>query len=333
MNTAKPFFITVDTEGDNLWSRPKTITTQNARFLPRFQALCEKFGLLPTYLANFEMVVDPAFQEFALDVRRRGTGEIGMHLHAWNSPPLLPLTEDDMYHRPYLMEYPSDVIRKKVQYLTRLMQDTFQCPMRSHRSGRWALNSVYVQTLIDEGYTVDCSVTPYCSWRSQLGDPKGRGGSDYTAFPSTPYKMQAAKLDQPMASGLWEVPMTVIRPFTPKNFLKQAMRIGRKLGVPMRERPYDVLWFRPNGHNREAMLKVVHHELSSLSHLEFMIHSSEFMPGGSPYYASQSAVDSLFRDLEEVFSAVSNVCRPQCLGLFPPETGPLDNEGTITTAK
>jgi hypothetical protein len=38
------FLITIDTEGDNLWSRPRTITTRNAHSLPRFQALCEKYG-------------------------------------------------------------------------------------------------------------------------------------------------------------------------------------------------------------------------------------------------------------------------------------------------
>ena len=33
---------TIDTEGDNLWSRPRTITTCNSRYLPRFQALCKR---------------------------------------------------------------------------------------------------------------------------------------------------------------------------------------------------------------------------------------------------------------------------------------------------
>jgi len=25
-----------------------------------------------------------------------------MHLHAWNSPPLMPLTDDDFRHQPFL---------------------------------------------------------------------------------------------------------------------------------------------------------------------------------------------------------------------------------------
>ena len=32
-----PFIITVDTEGDDLWARPREITTRNAEYLPRFK--------------------------------------------------------------------------------------------------------------------------------------------------------------------------------------------------------------------------------------------------------------------------------------------------------
>ncbi len=39
MNTTPRFLITIDTEGDNLWSLPREITTSNAKFLPRFQNL------------------------------------------------------------------------------------------------------------------------------------------------------------------------------------------------------------------------------------------------------------------------------------------------------
>ena len=62
MVTRPAFLITIDTEGDNLWSRPRTMTTRNAEYLPRFQELCETYGLKPTYLTNWEMTNSPAFQ-------------------------------------------------------------------------------------------------------------------------------------------------------------------------------------------------------------------------------------------------------------------------------
>jgi len=53
------------------------------------------------------MAMSAAFVEFGRDVLARGTGEIGMHLHAWNSPPIVPLTGDDFHYQPYLIEYAS----------------------------------------------------------------------------------------------------------------------------------------------------------------------------------------------------------------------------------
>src|SRR3569832_1052524 len=120
------FLVTIDSEGDNLWARSSVIETHNARFLPRFQRLCEKYSLRPTWLTNWEMANAPEFQEFALDVVTRGTGEIGMHLHAWNSPPIVPLTEDDFKHHPYLNEFPEHLVREKMKVLTALLEDTFR---------------------------------------------------------------------------------------------------------------------------------------------------------------------------------------------------------------
>ena len=73
------FIITIDTEGDNLWLRPKEITTRNVHFLPRFQSLCESYGFKPTYLIAYEMAISPTFQEFGKDIIKRKTGEIEMH--------------------------------------------------------------------------------------------------------------------------------------------------------------------------------------------------------------------------------------------------------------
>src|SRR5262245_13173994 len=178
-----PFIITIDTEGDDIWSKPRRITTRNADYLPRFQSLCERFGFRPVYLANYEMATSEAFVEFGRDVLARGAGEIGMHLHAWNSPPLVPLTADDFHHQPYLVEYPDAVMREKIATMTRLLEDRFDQHIFSHRAGRLGFDSRYARMLLDEGYRVDSSVSPNLDWRSTPGAPGGKGGNDYRAFP------------------------------------------------------------------------------------------------------------------------------------------------------
>ena len=152
------FLITIDTEGDNLWQNHDRITTENARFLPRFQQLCEKYAFKPTWLTNYEMAIDPVYIAFARDVIARESGEIGMHLHAWNSPPLSDLTGDDWRYKPYLIEYPAEQIHSKVAFMTQLLEETFQTKMLSHRAGRWAFNEYYAALLIEYGYVVDLSL-------------------------------------------------------------------------------------------------------------------------------------------------------------------------------
>mgnify|MGYP003976026763 CR=1 FL=1 len=95
INNKPAFIITIDVEGDNLWSRPRDIKCRNALFLPRFQELCEKYNLFPVYLTNYEMAQSNEFINLAKSFINNNTGEVGMHLHAWDSPPDYKLTDQD----------------------------------------------------------------------------------------------------------------------------------------------------------------------------------------------------------------------------------------------
>jgi hypothetical protein len=301
-----------------MWSRPREITTENARFLPRFQSLCERFGFLPVYLTNFEMAECPRFREFAQDLLRRGTGEIGMHLHAWNQPPIVPLTADDLAHQPFLMEYPEAVMREKVNRLTGLLEDRFGVKMHSHRAGRWGLSPAYARTLIDQGYTVDCSVTPGVDWSSNLGDPAGRGGSDYTGFPDTAYELDPSDLRRPGTSGLLEVPMTVLS-LEPEPVRWLAGRLpARSLPAKILRRFYPPLaWLRPEPGNRRRLLRVLDQAAAEKREfVEFMLHSSEFMPGGSPTFPDAASIEALYEDMEALFAHAARSWKGQTLAGF-----------------
>jgi len=299
------FLITVDTEGDNLWSRPGSVTTENAAHLPRFQALCESYGFKPTYLTNWEMAHDPVFQEFARDILVRGTGEIGMHLHAWDSPPLAPLTADDTFHQPYLIEYPEEVLGEKVRVLTAWLEESFRTKMLSHRAGRWAMDERYARVLVENGYHVDCSVTPHLSWRDHPGDPAGRGGADYTRFPARAYFMDLDDIARPGDSSLLEVPLTVI-PYRYPAAIGKTRHLLEK--HPFGARVARRLWpeaTRLVGTEREQRLlrtvEVARRE--KYPYVEFAIHSSEVMPGGSPTFPDRESIERLYRKLERVFDA------------------------------
>jgi hypothetical protein len=305
MVTRPAFVITIDTEGDNLWSRPRTITTRNAEYLARFQALCETHGLKPTYLTNWEMAHSPVFQELGKDVLARGRGEIGMHLHAWDSPPLIPLTADDDLYHPYLIEYPEDLMREKVRVMTATLEETFGVKMVSHRAGRWGFDERYARILVEHGYHVDCSVTPYISWKSDLGDPSGSGGSDFSRFPDTYYFLDLNDIRRPGNSELLELPVTVV----PPRYLRIAGAVrgvlGRhSLGARIANRLFHRAWLRPDGRNHKALLPILSSaRQEGRPYVELALHSSELMPGGSPTFPSPGSIESLYEALEALFTA------------------------------
>lgn len=255
------------------------------------------------------MVKDDKFVEFGWEVIRKGQGEIGMHLHAWNSPPIKPLTSDDHYYHPFLIEYPEDILTEKVHVMTDVLEETFQVKMLSHRAGRWSINSTYIKALEKEGYVVDCSVTPHVSWQATLGNPSACGGTDFSSFPEYAYFVDPDNISCKGSSRLLEVPTTIF----PINYgllarsckkILSTSSIGSRIGN--RFLP-SVIWLRPNGRNKEQMIHILRHALNNKhDYVEFMLHSSEFMPGGSPTFKSEKSVEKLYSDLEEVFSFTSN---------------------------
>jgi hypothetical protein len=300
------FLITIDTEGDDLWSAPREITVKNAGFLERFQRLCEHYGFKPTYLTNYEMGLSPVFQAFGREVLSRGTGEIGMHLHAWNSPPIRPLTDDDYRYQPYLIEYPDEIMAEKIGFLTQLLENSFHLKMTSHRAGRWSMNPVYARVLVQQGYRTDCSVTPHVSWRHAPGKPNGGGGTDFSSFPEEPYYVDLSDISRPGDSPLLEAPMTIM----PASSIRR--RVGGLLpGGSLPSRLWNrffppLLWLRPNGRNLGGMLLILERALRcGRPYVEFMLHSSEFMPGGSPTFRTPESIEVLYRDLDRLFSEAS----------------------------
>ena len=292
----KKFIITIDTEGDSLWSwKPgDPIATENTLYLQRFQDLCENYGFKPTWLTNHEMISDPRYVKFITSVEQRGTGELGMHLHAWNNPPMYNLKGNGS-GAPYLIEYPNEIMEQKISFLTdEIVAKTGIKPV-SHRAGRWAMNQQYFELLDKYGYSVDCSVTPHINWKSSAGQSAGAKGCDYSNYPDIPYIVAN--------TSLLEVPVTVVvsHKFFVENSCKQTVKNCYRSVKGQR------LWLRPNGKNLKQMLYVAQKNLKGDSdYLMFMLHSSELMPGGSPTFKTEQSIEKLYADLNSLFMYLSS---------------------------
>lgn len=297
-----PFIITIDVEGDNAWSKPERVATENAKFLARFHELCVKYGQRPTYLTNYEMALDPVYQELVNDPKVRGECEIGMHLHGWDTPPLEPLTDKDYWYQPYITEYPKDAIFAKIETMTRLVEDKLNVKPVSHRSGRWAWDDTVHEALLKFGYRVDCSLTPYFDWKK--GDILPGSGVDGLRHYDTPPRAHRMALRE--ALGLLQVPFLSQKPKGIGLSLRRGLPWKPLLARRVIDKLFSTISLRPSINSKENMigyLKATRAERAE--YVEFMIHSSEFMPGGSPYYPNEAAVERLYEDIEAVFAEAS----------------------------
>lgn len=297
MEKKKYFIITIDTEGDNLWAwrDGDEITTENTLFLPRFQALCDRYSFKPVWLTNWEMINDGRFVAFAKKVLVEGRGEIGMHLHAWNTPPHYPLVPSARPQAPYLIEYPAEVMEAKISTMTEEIERKTGIRPTSHRAGRWATDGRYLSLLEKYGYSADCSVTPHVDWSEKPGASSFSRGSDYSSSPDNAYFV---------SDSLLEVPVTIMKSHRLFSFPYRTIK-GR-LGNIWHSISGNEIWLRPDGTNLDRMLHIVRKaEEDDRDYIMFMLHSSELMPLGSPTFRTEESVENLYSDLEKLFDRIS----------------------------
>jgi len=300
--------VTLDVEADNQWDFGVPITTRNVRSLEPFQEICERHGVLPTYLLASEIVESDDARELLAGWHESGHAEIGAHLHPWTTPPYTPkpgLRYNDHLHA-FPSELPSELLRDKVARLSAQISAAFGRPPTAFRAGRYGLDSRLAQILAEAGYVVDSSVTPLTSWRDTPG--MSRGGPDFSRIPATPFRIAGS--GQP---GLVEIPVTVMQtypifeklPFLLRAYKTLPVRAVRKMFLSAYLQPQP-MWLVPYPHYAPKDLALVWRraEEAGLDVAVMKFHSSELMPGGSPYRPTADSVRDLLACLDGFFRFV-----------------------------
>ena len=300
--------ITVDTEADNQWETGHPIETRNLEFVPRFQELCDKHGLPPTYLCTHEIIVDDAFEPTLKRWQDEGRAEVAAHLHPWSNPPLENDTVD-LDNRPFPSELDDAQFCAKMDVLTRVITERAGRPPESFRAGRWGFRASHIPILRDFGYTVDCSVTPLTNWSRQRG--VHGVGPDFRRAPAFPYVLDDEDVCRAGRSGLLEVPMTIISHHEARLRLTHRLFPNeRSLPARLMRRAFrlETEWFRPYPHMTAERMKAVYDTCMAARYpvVTFMFHSSELMPGGSPYNPDAASIEDLYQRLDELFGHMRN---------------------------
>jgi hypothetical protein len=298
--------ITIDTEADGQWDHGAPLTTRNVGFWAPFQELCERHGAAPTYLVTTEIMADDKARELLTPWARRGAAEVGTHLHPWTTPPFVDrpgLRFNDPEHA-FPSQLPGDLLGEKIATLTEQFVAAFGGRPTSYRAGRFGFDDRSAAFLTAAGYTVDSSVTPLWSWRKHAG-LAGEGGPDFSAHLPYPFLLGAG--ERPLV----EIPVTIIPTYTVLRrspalldaYQLLPVRAVRKVFLSRWLRPQP-LWLAPDPRLTAADLANVWRcaDRLELDTLVMMFHSSELMPGSSPFRPDAQSVRDLLACLDTFFA-------------------------------
>jgi peptidoglycan/xylan/chitin deacetylase (PgdA/CDA1 family) len=277
--------ITIDTEEEGRWGGgyPRDgQTCANIRWLEKLEPLRREYGLRATYLVTDPVVRDAEARDRVAAFVAEERSEIGAHLHPWCTPPYDEIDRTVTYAG----NLPGPLLRAKLGGLTETIEKAFGVRPLSYRAGRWGISASTLAALEDLGYQVDSSVVPL-HWEY------GNGGPSSLSAPAVPYRPGP---DDPMRPGqarILEVPASVVMtgPLgAPAGFIARRLRPFPGFG-----RILDALgrcWLRPSWGDPAVLRRATRRCLAE-GHpvINVMFHSSELMPGASPYVRDAAGLE------------------------------------------
>lgn len=277
--------ISIDVEEEGLFSGKYSRTPPGVRNVSHLDALnfvYDEFGFPLTLLTSYQVAKDDAASDMLVRMREERGTEIGAHLHPWNTPPL-----EDVGPEPVRSDaMPIDLLRAKMTTLFKALEDRFGTPATSFRMGRWDFGKQIEQLLPEFGIQVDASHAPL---------RYARGGPDRFLTPSyDPYLLPAVG-DHPRVT---EAPLTMlpVLPITARCTHTFARLMPPKIKDSILANYSAVaaasiqpVWYPSTSMRWAARL----HRRRGGNVLVMFLHSSELMPGHSPNFPNQEAVDRL----------------------------------------
>jgi hypothetical protein len=291
---APAVLVGVDTEADDQWSAAgrQALSVRNAERLGALQQLFDALGVRPTYLVTHEMASRAESAAVLRGLFSGGRCEIGAHLHPWSSPPFRPEDQDGRY--PH--QLPTALLRRQLTELTETIEGAMGRRPTSYRAGRHGFDERSLVILEELGYTVDTSVDP-------LFNERRKGGPTFAGAPLRPYRPDYRDVRRPGGARILEIPVSAA---TAPRLPKPLERLYTSLPpIPYRGALKRVglraVWLRPSYTALPDMLAFASRlGAEGVPCFNLLFHSSELLPGGSPYTPDQRSVDRFLDHLRRV---------------------------------
>jgi hypothetical protein len=276
--------ISIDVEEEGLFCGhyPRTPPgVSNVSELERLLFIPREFGLPLTLLVTYQVARDPAACRVLTRWRDRYQAEIGVHLHHWNTPPFLDLSDPEPVASEKL---PRELLRDKFANLLSQIGTNLEVAPYSFRMGRFDAGPQVWGLLPEFGLEVDSSVVPLT--------PKGAEARHFLASPD-PFGLRAPG---PEGHQLLEVPITMVPVLagTPGLINRLAAALPPPWGKRLRGafRYVGAAGVQPAWYPLPSMQLAAHlHRRRGGQVLTMFFHSSELKPGASRLFPTEAAVD------------------------------------------
>jgi hypothetical protein len=259
--------------------RPLAFDGVHTGIVERLHPLFREYGMKPTYLLSPELLLDaPSVDK----LRPLGGCELGTHLHGEFAEP--GATEPDVTSAVQ-RDYPPEIERAKLTWLTQAFRLAFGRDPKSFRAGRFGIGPSSVPILEDLGYAVDSSVTPHVDWSDVSS------GLSFVDAPRQPYHPDRRDPSRAGDGKLLEVPVTIRPP-----------RLGF---LPVLGKRLQRRWMRPTFSTGARLIAIVQETQKEAQRaqetapvvLNAMFHNVEVIAGASPYASSERQAERILRRL------------------------------------
>ena len=298
--------VSIDTEEDNWTPTRERLTVENVRELPHLDAVLARLGVRATYFITHEVANTPWSAEIIGGLAQSGQVEVGAHLHPWNTP---PVTSALTAESTMLANLPVEEQRAKINVLTEVINSRIGSRPTSFRAGRWGFVSSTAQALIDCGYQVDSSVTPFRSWSGDHGPSHIGAPLDvYRIDPREDHRVASAGgqlVEVPVSWGYSQKPWSLVQRLnlvldSPGVRRLQLARLAARLHL------LNHVVLSPEIETVAHMLSLVRSILArGVRHLHLTFHSTSLRAGLSPFSRTETDVDRFYRNLDSVIEKIA----------------------------
>jgi hypothetical protein len=290
--------VVVDTEEEFDWRRPfsrDNVATASIGAQALAHGIYDRMGVVPTYVVDYPVAVDPAARALLGGLREAGKAEIGAHLHPWVCP---PHEEEVSQFNSYHCNLSPELERAKIAALTGAIEDGFGARPTVFKAGRYGFGRSTADAIAELGYEVDCSFVPHASFAAD-------GGPSYHGTPDRPFWLDAERrlLEVPMTSGFIGAFAGAGERF-PELFNSATAQRWRVPGLLARTGLVARSALTPEGVSAEEQIRLVK-SLMRRGHSFFTLtyHSPSLAPGNTPYVKSDAELRAFLERIETVLCA------------------------------